>query len=117
MTSISASIQLQPLAGVSCSGGGRIPLTKDECHESGTPLLIEKVKKLLEEDVGKEVYVDDEITQINKDSEDYGPGYIKGCYVYEMPGGYSVNYNTGNGAIPATMDQSQQAICKERVTG
>ena len=117
LTSISASIRLQPQPGVSCSGGGRIPLTKDECHDSGIPLLIEKVKKLIEEDVRKEVDINNGITQRDIDKA-WGPGYLKGCYVYERPGSYRVNYNTGNGGNPDIIDRSQQqAICKDRVTG
>ena len=110
---------------MSCSGGGRIPLTKEECHESGTPLLIAKVKKLIEDihhpdNVGKEVHVVDEVFQKDID-RDWGPGYLKGCYVYDGDAAvriYRIYYNTGNGANPATTDRSQQqAICKDRVTG
>ena len=95
---------------MSCSGGGRIPLTKDECHESGIPHLIAKVKKLIVGDV------DDEITEdIDKGRV---PGMLKGCYIYERHGSYRVNYNTGNGGNPDIIDRSQQqAICKDRVTG
>ena len=125
LTSISASIQLQPQPGVSCSGGGRIPLTKDECHESGTPLLIEKVKKRIADSTfsgiflkGQEIKLVDKVKVQDMD-RDIGPGYLKGCFVKGIPAtGYRIYYNTGNGADPATRDRSQhQAICKDRVTG
>ena len=125
MTSISASIRLQPQPGVSCSGGGRIPLTKDECHDSGIPLLIEKVKKRIADSTfsgiflkGQEIKLVDKVKVQDMD-RDIGPGYLKGCFVKGIPAtGYRIYYNTGNGANPATRDQSQhQAICKDRVTG